>query len=313
MNIFNPLHFIEFVTAKFGIGSALSIGASLIGGLSGSKAAKGAAGQANAGLEMAAEELRKSNTQIRKDTAPYRDLGAGATNKLSYLLGIGSKTDKYTMGDFAKYNESYAPSWYQAKPPQETDTNKQYDSYLEALRSGRPANVGGDNLYQNADLSNYGFRTLNDYTGQEYGSLLDSFSQKDLDRDVVYNTGLQFGLDQGNKQLNNRATAMGAYDSGATLKALTQWANDYGNTKAGEAQQRFMNDKAFTYNTLSGSAGIGQNAVNTAAQSAMSIGQALAQGQAAQGTNKAAGTIGSANSWSSALGGVAKTVGSLFV
>lgn len=273
----------------FGIGDAIGIGASIAGGLFGDDANEDAADQIaanNAATQRMIKDQQASNT---KAFSPYSDLGIGASSKLSYLLGIGSKTDKYTMDDFLKYNRDYAPSWYQAEGPQATDANMQYDSYLKHLAGG------GDRAYDAADLTDYGFRTLNDYSGLEFGGLLSKFAQKDLDSDVVYNTGLQFGLNEGVKGLNRRAASGGSYDSGATLKALTRYANDYGTTKAEGAYNRFMNDKNSTYNFLSGQQNVGLNAtgqnqsLNTGlVNSAVGANQNAASQQAAYGVQGAA-------------------------
>lgn len=99
-------------------------------------------------------------------------------------------------------------------------------------------------------------------TEPEYGSLSRDFSAADLAADPVYNSGLEFGLNEGTKAINARAIAAGGYDSGATLKALTRYGNDYGSTKGAEAFNRFVINKGNTYSRLSGIAGSGQNAAN---------------------------------------------------
>jgi hypothetical protein len=243
-----------------GFGLALGVTSSVIGGMMGDKAGKDASKQVAKANALTQKQIKEQQTQNNKAFSSYSDLGIGSNQKLAYLLGIGSKTDKYTADDFAKYNRDYAPSWYSAEGPQGVDTDLQYDDYLKAIAEGRDPNLGPDRLYQNDDLTKYGFRTLNDYSGQEFGGLLDKFRQEDLDSDVVYNTGLQFGLDEGNKALNRRASAYGGYDSGATLKALTRYANDYGTTKAEGAYNRFMDDKNTTYGFLTGQQGIGLSA-----------------------------------------------------
>lgn len=153
------------------------------------------------------------------------------------------------------------------------------------------------------------------------------FTPADLANDTVYNTGLQFGIDQGTAAINNRALATGSYDSGATLKALTRFGTDYGNQRAGDAQQRFVQEEtnqnnAFntdatnTYNRLAGIAGTGQTAVNTVTNAGTNATNAITQAGTAAGTNisnldtgagnaRAAGIVGGANAWGGALTGVA--------
>lgn len=287
----------------FGLGKALSIGASLIGGMSGANAAKGAASAGNAGLDSAMKELKRANYQTRADNIPYTTLGSGSANQLKYLLGLdfGEEAPTKEAVVQAAYDELYAKALGNAKKFRGLERAR-FNQYAEELYQSKLADY-------NKRKSEYEAKR-NDPT---FGSLLKSFSQDDLKKDVVYNTGLDFGLNTGLKSINNRASAMGAFDNGATLRAITQWANDYGSTKAGEAQQRFMGDKGFTLNALMGGSGVGQNAVNTNTNAGLTIGQALAGAQNARGVNNAAAITGANNSWGNAVGNIAKTVGTLFV
>jgi hypothetical protein len=178
-------------------------------------------------------------------------------------LGLGGSPDgstsgdeKYTLTDFFNYGKY----WRQKNGLSVSDgelmegARQQYQDYLNGAYGDEAA----------TDKHHGGrFRDIvkKDYSGDPlYGSLLKDFSQADLDNDVVYNTGLEFGLNEGTKALDRRAAAYGGYDSGATLKALARYANDYGSTKAEGAYNRFMNDKNTTYNFLSGQQGMGLNA-----------------------------------------------------
>lgn len=92
-----------------------------------------------------------------------------------------------------------------------------------------------------------------------YGSLNQRFTPGDLTKDPGY----QFELAQGTKTLQNSAAARGGLYSGATLKALSQYGNDYAGTKYNEAYQRFNHDQDTTYNRLASQAGLGQTATTT--------------------------------------------------
>lgn len=99
-----------------------------------------------------------------------------------------------------------------------------------------------------------------DSSASDYGALSRRFNANDLANDTVYNTGLQYGLDQGTQGINNQASATGSLLSGATLKALTRFGNDYGTSKAGDAYNRFNTDNTNQYNRLAGLMGGGQQA-----------------------------------------------------
>jgi len=293
--------FIEYCTCYW-TGAAM-VASSVISGAMSSKSAKDA-GKASSKATAASNDMLQA--QMLTNTGsyrPYTDLGEGASAKLSYLLGIGSKTDKYSVNDFANYNSDYAPSWYQGSGGQRNDTNLQYNDYLKSIQGGRAPNLGPDRLYQNDDLSNHGFRTLNDYTGQEYGGLLNGFTEADLNKDVVYNKGLEFGLNEGVKGLNRQAAAAGGLGSGATLKALTRYANDYGTTKASGASDRFNQNKLNVYNMLSGTAGQGLSAVNGLAGNNTNLVSGQSNNTMANGTNQGNAAVASGAAWGNAING----------
>jgi hypothetical protein len=151
--------------------------------------------------------------------------------------------------------------------------------------------------------------------GPDFGALTRRATTTDIEADPVYQMGLKFGLEQGTGAINARAIAGGGYDSGATLKALTRYANDYGTTKAEGAYGRYVADQTNLYNRLAGLGGSGQTAANVVGQTGLSTLQALqGAGQqyggatnealAAAGNARAAGIVGGANAWNQGLGGV---------
>jgi hypothetical protein len=145
------------------------------------------------------------------------------------------------------------------------------------------------------------------YTGTDAGSLVKPFTSADLNADPVYNSGLQFGLDEGTKAINARAIGAGNYDSGGTLKALTRYANDYGSTKANDAFNRYQTTQGNTFNRLSGVSGTGQTAVGQVAQAGQAATNNIVGSIADSGNARSAGIIGGSN----AITGVANNLNSL--
>lgn len=303
-----------------GIGDAVSIGSSIAGGLFGSDASEDAADAQGASAQAAIAELQKIGARTRKDNNVYRNMGAGSAGKLSYLLGVGPQN----------YNEYSGMSLVERGPNGEIQPNALLYStdpvYKEAYNKlahrvmpggknfseGFAYNVDNTDGYAETFLRNTLGANFTADKGTEaggYGGLLSKFSLDDLNNDVVYNKGLEFGLNEGNKAIERNATRFGNLDSGATLKALSRFANDYGETKAAGAQQRFMGDKAFTLSALLGGTGVGQNAVNTDAQTGAQMAQAIGNAQMGAGNAEAAGIMGGANAWSDALSGVSDMFG----
>lgn len=153
----------------------------------------------------------------------------------------------------------------------------------------------------NAKLSDL-LGTSGNTTASGYGSLMQPFTQADLNNDPVYNSGLQFGLNQGTASINQHALQTGNYDSGATLKALTQYANDYGSTKANDSYNRYNTTNSQIYNQLAGISGTGQTAVNQVATTGANTANQISTNLTGAGNARAAGIVGGANAWNSAVG-----------
>jgi hypothetical protein len=134
-------------------------------------------------------------------------------------------------------------------------------------------------------------------SGGGYGSLITPFT---ADYMKQYSPAYQFQMQQGQQGvLNSDASSQGAL-SGAALKDLTGFNQNYANTAYGNAFNQYQTQLGNTYSRLAGVAQLGQNAAaNTGAQG---VNLANAQGQAVQnaGTALAGGTIGAANAWTGA-------------
>ncbi len=147
-----------------------------------------------------------------------------------------------------------------------------------------------------------------------FGALTRKFSLADLAGDVVYQNGLQFGLDEGRKGIQRQQQATGSLLSGATLKALSRLGNDYATTKTEGAYNRFTQDNTNYYNRLAGIAGsgqtaaaqvgnAGQNYANSSTAINTNMGNSLAATAQGLGTARAASGIASANSIGGGLQG----------
>jgi hypothetical protein len=82
-------------------------------------------------------------------------------------------------------------------------------------------------------------------------------------------------MSEGNKGIDRASAARGGYDSGATLKALTRFNQDYAGTKFNDAFSRDAQNKQRTYGFLSGTAGAGQNAAAQTATSGANAANAI--------------------------------------
>ena len=304
-------------------GAAISGGISVLGGISGKKAANKAAQQQNAANEAAIAEERRQFDLTRGDLAPYRETGTAANNRLAELLGLDTGQNTNISNAQAEFDR--ANTAYNNAVNSNNNTNNNALSPASGHNSlggyvvdtwNRPTSYGNKSnsvdltSFQNRlDAAKAGLTTARNMPtshSSDFGSLMKDFSQNDLNADPVYQNGLKFGLDQGTGAIDARARANGNWDSGAVLKELSNYANDYGTTKANDSYNRFNNNKTTKYNFLTGISGSGQQAVNTGVQagstSSNNIASLLGQGGAA----RSAGTIGGANAISGALSGLGK-------
>lgn len=100
----------------------------------------------------------------------------------------------------------------------------------------------------------------------------------------------QFRLNEGQKGINRSAAAGSGLLSGATMKALTRYNQDYASNEFGNS-----------WNRLSQLAGVGQNATNNVGAAGQNYANAVSGNQLSAGSARAAGYVGQANAFNNAL------------
>ena len=118
---------------------------------------------------------------------------------------------------------------------------------------------------------------------------------------VMAEPGYQFGLSQGNRNIEGSASARGALYSGATLKALQRFGNDYGTTKYNDAWNRMESSKNNQFNRFATAAGIGQAATNQVNAQGAQLGQSIGNNLVGASNTSAASAIGQGNVWTNAI------------
>jgi hypothetical protein len=211
----------------------------------------------------------------------------------------------------------------------------------------------------------------------EYGSLLRGFSEDDLNKDAIYKKfqpgidrslqrgeedivsrrnyansmlrnfgaadfekepGYEFRLQEGNRNIENTAAARGGLLSGAALKAMQRFGQDFASNEFGRASDRFNNNRSFaaseynnafnrqqgnlsfasgqadgafnrfnttqgnTYNRLAGVAGTGQQAINSVNAAGAQNAQFQGSNMIGMGNAQAASQIAQGNAMSGMFG-----------
>jgi hypothetical protein len=329
MKFFSPLWIIEHFLTLHWVGAAIGAAGSIAGGLMGGSGSDDAADAMEEAAEAAIAEQRRQWDAVNKQTKQYRVAGTSASNTLADLLGLDmpysgpdltAAQERFNRAKMALESGGYGGSYSGSglRSSANNGPGYDYDQFRqEATNRGMwlPVNDAGRGdmsafqaEYDAALRDLNAIRSKTNPRSDKFGSLLRSFSEEDLANDVVYNKGLEFGLNEGVKGLERRASAMGGYDSGSTLKALLRFGNDYGETKAAGAQQRFMADKGFTYDTLSGVANRGLSATGLNAGVGTQVSGNISDAIMSAGNARAAGIVGNTNAWSDAISGVGNAI-----
>lgn len=117
----------------------------------------------------------------------------------------------------------------------------------------------------------------------------------------------QFQAQQGAQgTLSGDASGSGAL-SGAALKDLTSFNQNFANTSFNNAFNQYQTQQSNTYQRLMGVASMGQGAASNQATGASNFGASIGQSATNIGTAQAGGTVGSANALAGGLSGAANS------
>lgn len=130
------------------------------------------------------------------------------------------------------------------------------------------------------------------------------FNQTYKGQKIYDDPSYQFRLNQGLGAVQQSAAAQGNLLSGATLKALNNYAQDSASQEYHNAYNRFNADQTNQYNRLSNLIGMGQNAAAKMGNNGMQTAQAVANNTMQASNALATGRIASANAWNDAFGSI---------
>jgi len=141
--------------------------------------------------------------------------------------------------------------------------------------------------------------------------------------DYKQDPGYSFRLSEGLKGLDRSAASRGGLLSGAAMKGITRYGQDYASNEYGRAESRYNANQSqrldryttdqinnlsrsdVPYNRTAALAGIGQTQANSMAQNAgaygVNAGNTAAQGINAAGQAQAAGQLGQTNAWNNGI------------
>ena len=263
--------------------SIIGAGASLLGASMQSDASEEAAKiQKKASQQALAEQKRQFDIQ-QQNLAPWLGVGSEAQYKLADLLGLTVPQNQYgvtsAQGKVAAAQAAYDKA-----------SKSKNKSKLTAAKNA-------------LDLANAELAQMTKpqaAPSSEFGSLMHNFTNADF----VEEPGYQFRLSEGLKGIDRMAAARGGWDSGATLKALDRFNQDYASNEFQNAWNRDQANKTSKYNFLTGTAGGGQNAANTLGSFGANYANNAGELLTGAGNARAASVVGGANAWGNALNNI---------
>jgi len=87
--------------------------------------------------------------------------------------------------------------------------------------------------------------------------------------------GYQFRLSEGNKAINRAMSARGLNTSGAALKALTRYGQDYASNEYNNAYNRYTQNQSNQFNRLAALSGVGQTTAQQLGAAGMNAGTTM--------------------------------------
>lgn len=234
--------------------------------------AAGAAGENLTGVaERGATDITGAAGRANEYLQPYMDLGGGAAKTLSeYMAPGGDLNRNFTMQDFKQNDPGFQFRIDQA------------NKALAGSAAARGGALGGGALRAAANLSQ-------NLASAEYGAAFDRFRTQNNDRYSRFSNLVDMGARTGAQAGGNLMTA--AQQAAALRTGAAQTAGGW-NIGANE----------YGGNAL-------QNAIAQQSANAFGTQRSIADLMTGAANAQAAGTIGSANAWSGALGGVANAAG----
>ena len=283
------------------IGAGISAAGSYIGAQAQAGAAQTAATEETQAAQEAIQANKNALDRQNANLKPFLDSGTAANDTLAFLTGVGGANGPgagpriyngqifNSPTEFLNGTTGWGdPALVAADPLQMANINSAYYAL--------PVTPGGAARGRCAWRIWFAYRT-----GSQWQALPPILS--------MHPNGLQFGLNlQGTKAVNAGALAGGTYDSGATLKALTQFGNDYGTTKTQAGVADITGQRQSIYNMLSGEAGTGLSAAGGANAALGANAASNSNLITGAGNAQAAGTIGAANAFS----GIGNSVSSAY-
>lgn len=262
------------------MGAIAAIGGAIIQG----KAAKSAARSQEAAANRDIAFQKETRDLIRRDLGVYRTGGDLAQRALDFELGLGNRP---MIGGVAPTIETIAGT-----PAQVGGGN--YRPSTGSDKGWNPGIIGGGGF---TGAGTAGTPTTYRVNGQTFSTLQDAQAYANANKTggteyggFTKTPGYDFRLQQGQDSLQASAAARGGLNSGAAMRDLLKYGQDYGSNEYGNYLAR-----------LGARADTGMSAAQMSGQASQQAAAGVSNALGNIGNAQAAGAIGTANAWTGGM------------
>ncbi len=285
----------------------------IVGGLFASNSADEASDAASGASRDAINLQREMFNRQIDLTAPQRNAGNAAMDRLGHLLGLSR--NGFGQGMQAPNSPQAMPRVRQSNPLAALIPEM---ASPEFVRGGGPESWGDEvrggmlptgRMITNPDIeegvtAQYGNPTpiYESPDGQlgaegEFGALMRDFGLGDFEKDPGY----QFRQEEGEKAMRRRASASGGIYSGAAMKDAMRFNQGMATDEYGKAFDRFQVNRTNKLNPLFSLAGMGQQSSNTLGQAGQGMANQIGGYQLGNANMQGAAAITRGNALNSAF------------
>ena len=233
-------------------------------------------------------------------------IGAGASMASSNAAsksqeGAANKANATLNSQFQQTQQNEMPFIQQGQA-----ANAQLSNLL-GIGSPSQGSTNGDNGWFMSPDGTMQQRLTNAPSDSSFGSLTKPFTQADYLNNQ--DPGYQFQLQQGSQALQNASGAGSGSMSGAAMKDLIGYNQNYAATGYQNAFNRYTTQQNNIYSRLAGIAQMGQNAASQTGSIGANIAGSVAANQVGIGNAQAANSIATGN----AMSGAANSLGTYYM
>jgi hypothetical protein len=259
----------------------IAAGGAILGGVLGGFGSSSAAKKQQRAAENATAVQRKAADRAMDMQMPFYEGGKEAQNKLMELMGLDVGYDPQV------YEDTYRRLRQEASDAHAAQYGFGFDNgpgWADVEFAGAEKGL----REQAMQMAKQQYQANPRAKSGEFGSLLKKFSDEDFQADPGY----QFRMDEGMRGVEGGAAARGGLLSGAALKAIQKYGQNFASNEYGNAYNRFNADQTNKFNRLTGMIQSGQGSAQQIGNAAQNFGQQAGNNLIQGGNAQASGIMG---------------------